>query len=232
MRKISPNGVWNDFAAQLDEQFAYYQNSWNTLTGAADRKIATENYAPTIGVMFEGYVNDLIFAYANRNCSKVMQHLENSIRACLQGTPKAEAAFNKFGDFRHRDHLTKSELKEILDPEGRNTSFPDFATIEDRAQQWLTAAHAQRFANLNAQQRAVINAAIAVRNNLAHRSKSSLDRLNAAFDAGALFPTGLKRNVNLIRQAGHYLKARPNNGDSRATILGHLLRNASEALVH
>ena len=232
MRKISPNGVWNDFAAQLDEQFAYYQNSWNALAGAEDRKIATENYVLTIGVMFEGYVNDLIFAYANRDCSKVMQHLENSLRACLQAAPKAEAAFNKFGDFKHRDHLTKAELKEILDPEGRNTSFPDFAAIEDRAQQWLAAAHAQRFANLNAQQRAVINAAIAARNNLAHRSKSSLDRLNVAFDAGALFPTGLKRNVNLIQQAGHYLKARPNNGDSRATILGRLLRNASEALVH
>ncbi len=232
MRKISPDGVWNDFAAQLDEQFAYYQSSWNTLKGADDRKIATENYILTIGVMFEGYVNDLVFAYANRDCSKVMQHLENSLRACLQTVPKAEAAFNKFGDFKHRDHLTKSDLKEILDPEGRNTSFPDFAAIEDRANQWLAPAHAQKFTNLNAQQRAVINAAIAARNNLAHRSKSSLDRLNVVFNAGALHPTGLKRNVNLIQQAGHYLKARPNNGDSRATILGRLLRNASEALVH
>ncbi|MEL0436685.1 hypothetical protein [Phycobacter sp. K97] len=232
MRKISPDGVWNDFAAQLDEQFAYYQSSWNTLKGADDRKIATENYILTIGVMFEGYVNDLVFAYANRDCSKVMQHLENSLRACLQTVPKAEAAFNKFGDFKQRDHLTKSDLKEILDPEGRNTSFPDFASIEDRANQWLASAHAQKFTNLSAQQRAVINAAIAARNNLAHRSKSSLDRLNVVFNAGALHPTGLKRNVNLIQQAGHYLKARPNNGDSRAIILGRLLRNASEALVH
>lgn len=232
MRKTSPEGVWSDFAAQLDEQRQYFQNSCAALVGATDRKIATENYVLTIGVMFEGYVNDLIFAYANRDCSQVMQHLENSLRACLQTVPKAQAAFNKFGDFKHKDHLTKAELKEILDPEGRNTSFPDFAAIEDRAQQWLLPAHAARFTNLNAQQRAVINASIAARNNLAHRSKSSLDRLNAVFNAGALFPTGLKRNVNLIQQAGHYLKSRSNNGDSRALILGQLLRNASEALVH
>jgi hypothetical protein len=232
MRKISPEGVWNDFASQLDQQDEYFQKSWNTLTGADERKIAAENYVLTTGVMFEGYINDLIFAYANRDCSKAMQHLENSLHSCLKSAPKAEAAFNKFGDFRHRDHLTKSELKEILDPEGRNTSFPDFNAIEERAQQWLAGAHAQRFTNLNAQHRAIINAAIAARNNLAHRSKSSLDRLNIAFDAGALSPTGLKRNVNSIQQAGHYLKSRPNNGNSRATILVRLLRDAAEALVH
>ena len=54
MRKIDPEGVWEDFEDQLDEQSQYYTSSWNTLTGAADRKIATENYALTIGVMFEG----------------------------------------------------------------------------------------------------------------------------------------------------------------------------------
>jgi len=104
--------------------------------------------------------------------------------------------------------------------------------VADGVQQWLAAAHAQRFTNFNAQHRAVINAAIAARDNLAHRSKSSLDWLNNAFDAGALYPTGLKRNVNSIQQAGHYLKSKPNNADPRATILGRLLRDAAEALVH
>lgn len=234
MRKIDPEGVWKDFEEQLDEQSQYYQSSWKTLTGAADRKIATENYTLTIGVMFEGYINDLIFAYANRNCSRVMQHLEDSVRTTLSTTPKAEAAFNKFADFKRRDHLTKTELKEILDPEGRNTSFPNFTAIEDRAQQWLADHHRDKFTGLTAQQKAVVNAVIATRNNLAHRSKGSLDRLNTAFGAGALYPTGLQRNVNRIQHAGHYLKAKhpPNGTDTRATILGRLLKDAAENLVH
>jgi hypothetical protein len=234
MRKIDPEGVWEDFEDQLDEQSQYYRSSWSTLTGAADRKIATENYALTIGVMFEGYINDLIFAYANRDCSRVMQHLENSVRETLAAIPKAEAAFNKFADFKHRDHLTKSELKAILDPEGRNTSFPNFVAIEDRAQQWLADHHRNRFTGLNAQQKALINAVIATRNSLAHRSKGSLDRLNEAFSTGALYPTGLQRNVNRIQQAGHYLKAKhpPNSPDTRATIMGRLLKDAAESIVH
>ncbi|WP_273281678.1 hypothetical protein [Pseudooceanicola atlanticus] len=231
MRKIDPEGVWSDFESQLHDQLQYFQHSWEALDDAANRKIATENYALTIGVMFEGYINDLIFAYANRDCSQVVQHLENSVRECLAGTRKAQTAFDKFGEFNQRSHLTKAELKEILDPDGRNTSFPDYAAIEDRAQQWLAPAHRGRFENLGQQERAVINATISVRNNLAHRSKGSLDRLNQVFEAGALHPTGLRRNVNRIQQAGHYLKARV-NGEARVVILARLLRNASDALVH
>lgn len=118
MRKINPEGVWEDFASQLDEQSRYYEHSWSVLNKASDRKIASENYALTIGVMFEGYINDLVFAYANRDCTQVMQHLENSVRACLDATPKAQTAFDKFGEFKHRAHLSKSELREILDPDG------------------------------------------------------------------------------------------------------------------
>lgn len=233
MRKIDPEGVWRDFESQLSEQSRYYQHSWNKLTDASDRKIATENYALTIGVMFEGYVNDLILAYANRDCSQVIQHLENSVQECLATTPKAKRAFEKLGEFRHKPHLTKTDLKEILDPDGRNTSFPNYSAIEERARQWLVEQNRSRFENLTPQQRAVIDATIAVRNNLAHRSKGSLDRLNEAFNAGALHPTGFKRNVNRIQQAGHYLKAQPpNQGEARVTILGNLLRDASVALVN
>ena len=234
MRKIDPEGVWHDFEKQLDEQSQYYQKSWDALTDAADRKVASENYALTIGVMFEGYVNDLFFAYLNRNCSRLMEHLERSVEGTVSQVPKAKAAFEKFANFRPRKHLNKIELKEILDPEGRNTSFPNFAAIEDRAKKWLADEHRDKFTGLNAQQRAVIDAVIAIRNNLAHRSKGSLDRLNDALSHGALHPTGLKSNVYGIRQAGLYLKAKHvlNGTDTRATVLGSHLRDAAEALVH
>ncbi|MDE2915046.1 MAG: hypothetical protein OXL68_19265 [Paracoccaceae bacterium] len=234
MRKIDPEGVWNDFSDQLDEQSHYYRRSWNTLTNAADRRIATENYALAIGVMFEGYVNDLIFAYSNRDCSRVMQHLKDSVQGAVSTIPKAKAAFEKFADFKLRRHLNKTELKEILDPEGRNISFPNFAAIEDRARQWLADDHCGKFGGLIAQQKAVIDAVIATRNNLAHRSKGSLDRLYTAFSNGALHGTGLQLNVNRIKQAGYYFKAKhpPNGADARATILGRGLKGAAEVLVH
>lgn len=231
MRKIRPNDVWRDFSERLDEQESFYRDTWTALPRGSDRKIATENYVLTIGVMFEGFINDLIFAYANRDCSQVNRHLLNCIDQTLSPVAKAKTAFDRFGDFKQKSHLTKAELKEILDPEGRNTSFPDYSAIESRARQWLVHAYANRFASLNQQRRAVINVAIAARNNLAHRSKSSLDRLNDVLEAGPLHGTGLQRNVNRIQQAGHFFKARPNNTDTRATVLARLLREASEVLV-
>ncbi len=232
MRKASPQGVWEDFRDQLDEQGHYYESSWNALPAAKERRIATENYALTIGVMFEGFVNDFIFAYANRDCSRVMQHLEDSVRGCLGSTPKALAAFEKFADFKHRKHLKKDELKEILDPNGRNTSFPNFAAIEDRARKWLSDAHRDIFVNLTGQEKKIVDVTIAIRNNLAHRSKGSLDRLNKELCAGPLNGTYLQRNVNLVQQAGHFLKSksRPNGNENRATILGHHLRTVAEKL--
>lgn len=230
MRKIDPAGVWADFAEQLDEQGAFYVRSRSVLQAASDRKLATENYILTIGVLFEGFINDLIFAYANRDCARVMEHLEASVRETLQSNQKAAAAFASFAEFKHRQHLTKDELKTILDPSGRNTSFPTHAAIEERVQQWLVAAHAARFARLTPQQKAVIDLTIACRNNLAHRSKSSLDRLNEVLDLGALHPIGLRRGVNLVQQAGNYLKSRMNGG-TRALVLAGLLRASAQEIV-
>lgn len=230
MRKINPDGVWTDFSNQLDEQGLFYVRSCVALPAVSDRKLATENYILTIGVLFEGFINDLIFAYANRDCARVMQHLEASVRETLQPNQKAAAAFNNFAEFKHREHLTKDELKTILDPSGRNTSFPTYVAIEERAQQWLVNVHVARFTRLTAQQKAVIDLTIAFRNNLAHRSKSSLDRLNDALAIGALHPTGLRRGVKRVQQAGNYLKARMQGG-TRATVLAGFVRASAEEIV-
>lgn len=230
MRKIDPEGVWSDFSDQLVEQALFYNRSWDALTAAQDRKIATENYILTLGVLFEGFTNDLIFAYANRNCARVMQHLETSVRDTLQSNQKAAAAYDRFAEFKLQRHLTRDELKTVLDPAGRNTSFPNYVAIEERAQQWLSAAHVERFTRLTAQQKATINLTIAFRNNLAHRSKSSLDRLNEILELGALHPTGLRRGVNRVQQAGNYLKSQINGG-TRATVLAGLLRAAAHEII-
>ncbi len=231
MRKIDPNGIWADFKAQLDEQRQYYSDSWLILTTSEQQRIASENYALAIGVMLEGFINDLIFAYANRDCAKVMTHLENSVQECLRLNSKAEAAYQRFGDFKRKNHLSRDELRTILDPEGRNTSFPDYAAIQSRVDQWLADEHRQPFLSLNAKQKAVLNAVIAIRNNLAHRSKSSLDRLNNTLRAGPLHGSGLQINVKSVQRVGIYLKACPTGNETRADIIGDMLAEAAEKLI-
>lgn len=230
MRKINLAGVLSDFQDQLKEQSEFYNETWDVFSDPAHRKIASENYALAIGVMFEGFVNDLILAYANRDCSKVMEHLKKILAECLKNNSKAKATFEQFGEIRDPKHLTVDKLRAILDAEGRNTSFSDYDAIKKRATQWLAARHRQGFEALNHQDRAIVNVVIAVRNNLAHRSKKSLDRLNEVLLAGPLHDTGLQRNMNRVKQTGNYLKAISTAGETRADVIGRRLGDVARQL--
>lgn len=66
----------------------------------------------------------------------------------------------------------------------------------------LAAAHAANFAGLNAQQKAIVDSVIALRNHIAHRSQRSLDATNDVLARAPLHPTG-------IRRLGAWLKSTP-----------------------
>ena len=231
MRKTDPAGVLESFEEQLEEQSEFYDEVWDAFSDQTHRKMAAENYAIAIGVMFEGFINDLILAYANRDCSRLMQHLRNSVDEALKPSRKAVATFRLFGEIRPRRNLNMDELRTLLDPEGRNTSFPNYDAIEVRAKQWLVPQHFNLFQQVSAQDRAIVDLVIAVRNNIAHRSKSSLDRLNATVAAGSLHGTGLERQGNGVQQVGVYLKTAAGVNETRADILGRRLGNVATSLI-
>ena len=73
----------------------------------------------------------------------------------------------------------------------------------------LTPANAAGIVGLTAPRKAIINALIAVRNQIAHRSERSLEAMKEALAKGALRNTGLQRGVNAVRHVGAFLKAQP-----------------------
>lgn len=229
MRKINPQAVWQDFEIQLTEQLDFFRRSFQALTSAQDRSISSENFALSTGVMFEGYVNDVIMAYVNKDCTQLLDHLTLSIERQLPDG-KARRGFSELGSLGQRKHLNKAQLQSILDPDGRNTSFPSYDAIHARARQWLVQEHLSKFDALDARDKAVVNLAIAVRNNVAHRSKSSLDTLNGAVAVGALYQTGLLRSAYKVGRVGVYLKA-VEKGETRAVLLAKRLQAASSKLV-
>ena len=114
--------------------------------------------------------------------------------------------------------------KSVNDSLGNNITFPNFDQLEERANTWLVQAHAASFTGLSAQQKAVINALISLRNHIAQRSQRSLDAMNDALAAGALHPTGIRRLNNRFHNVGAWLKAMPvGRAESRlATIIAVL----------
>jgi hypothetical protein len=231
MRKIDPDGVLDDFKAQIQEQKEFYEWVQTKRTGNAFRRLAAENYALTLGVMFEGFINDLLVACVNIDASKFADHLKNSMAEKIRDNPKLRVAFDDYCDFSIPAHISKQNLLRLLDPEGRNTSFPNYSSMLDKAKSLLKDIHFDKFNMLEAKRRAVIDLTISLRNNLAHRSRSSFDLLNTTLALPALHPTGLKRGNNRVNDVGKYLQTRVANGNTRISVLSAELVFAAEGLV-
>jgi hypothetical protein len=207
MRKINPDDVRSDFDDLLNEVEIFYQNADEVLARDKDKTLLVENTLLTCTVLWEGFLSDLFIAYINRDSTIFADHLARSLEENISGKPKI--IYDKYCTLSTPAHLKKADLLELLDAEGNNVTFKNYDDIRRHARNWLAPAHAARIQSIGAVQAATVNAWIAIRNYIAHRSKRSLDAMNAALAAGALHNSGLQRGQNNRHHLGAYLKARP-----------------------
>ena len=211
MRKINPADVRADFQKQLSGTEDFYRKGMSALTGDADRSTLAGNTLLILAVQWEGIVNDMFIAYINRDATQFKESIRNAFNEEIRDSGRPKLVFETFGKLEIPDHLTKSQVQDLADLSGNNITFSNFDKLQDRARSWLVAQDAQRFTGLSARQKETVNAMIALRNHLAHRSKRSLDAMNKALEAGALYNSGLQRATNRINLPGSWLKARPPN---------------------
>lgn len=231
MRKISPDGVRSDFDAQLTAVENFYQAGKQAFSSDRDQSTFVEHSLLAAAVIWEGFLSDMFIAYVNRDPARFKQHLEASFNQHLSSSKKPKRVFDQFGTLRFPDHLTKAQVIELADGDGNNVTFSKYQDIEDRADKWLTVPNAQKFRNRSAPEKATINALIALRNQIAHRSQRSLDAMNDALLSGALYQTGLQRGQNKFHNVGAYLKARPAGiQQTRFSIILSTLRAIGAAL--
>lgn len=140
-------------------------------------------------VTWEGFVSDMFIALINRDATRFKQHLKDAFEAHLNTVSKQRRVFDAFGSLDFPQHLRKADVQAFADNVGNNITFPNFAELEQKVSIWLVPAHASKFNGLTVQQKAVINAVVALRNHIAHRSQRSLDAMNDTLAAGALHPT-------------------------------------------
>lgn len=214
MRKISPAGVKADFEAQLLALDAFYEEGLIAFATDSHKSIHTEHTLLAAAVAWEGFVSDMFIAYINRSSTRFIKHLEDSFEAHLKEAKTPKKVFEEFGSLSFPQHLSKKRVHTLANSFGNNITFPNFEELEERAKTLLNTENAQKFAGLSAQQKAVVNALIALRNHIAHRSERSLDAMNDALSKGALHPTGIKRTGNKFHNVGAWLKAVPPGRDS------------------
>lgn len=221
MRKVSPTDVRDDFRTQLAAITAFHTSGYEAFSADADRSTLTEHTLLATAVAWEGFVSDMFIAYINRDATRFKQHLQASFDIHMNASSTPKRVFDAFGTLTFPAHLKKADVLALANSLGNNITFPNFEQLEDRANTWLVPAHASKFSGLSAQQKAVINALVSLRNHVAHRSQRSLDAMNEALAQGALHPTGIRRLNNRFHNVGAWLKATPVGGaDSRlATII-------------
>jgi hypothetical protein len=163
-------------------------------------------------VAWEGFVSDMFIAYINGDATRFKQHLQASFDAHMHSASTPKRVFDAYGSLTFPTHLNKADVLALADSVGNNITFPNFDQLEERANGWLVPGHASKFSGLAAQQKAVVNALVSLRNHIAHRSQRSLDAMNDALAQGALHPTGIRRLNNRFHNVGAWLKATPVGG--------------------
>lgn len=209
MRKVSPKDVRDDYRQQLADLGRFYLTGYATFTSDSDRSTLTEQSLLTAAVAWEGFVSDMFIAYINRDAAKFKKHLQASLDEHLKAAPNPQRVFREFGTLSFPTHLKKATVQDLADGVGNNITFASFAKLEAGAKQWLSTGHAAKFSGLSPQQKAVVDAVIALRNHIAHRSRRSLDAMNEILGRASLTPTGIRRVGNRFHNVGAWLKSTP-----------------------
>ncbi len=206
MRKINPDAVRADFDAAADEVRALYEATIAAMPAEQARiSQMAEQSVLMLGVLFEGFVTDLLAAYVNRDSSTLVVDLEQRMRQSLSSRFGA-AAVAAISTIAFKAHLDKAESYAVLDKEGRNFSYGDAAGLVGKAGQVLTPAHAAGFVALDAADLAILDAMKLMRHWVAHRSTTAKTSMNDALGSADL-PAELQRGTRQINNLGAHLKA-------------------------
>lgn len=209
VRKISPASVRDDYLAQLGNLRTFHSRGFAAFTARADQSTLTEHSLLAAAVTWEGFVSDMFIAYINRDATRFKQHLKDSLENHVRTAATPQRVYAAYGALNFPAHLGKADVHALANGLGNNITFSNFGELENRAGTWLVTAYAARFTGLTNAQKAMVNAVVALRNHIAHRSQRSLDAMNDALDQGALHPTGIRRGTNRFHQVGAWLKATP-----------------------
>ncbi|MBL8578696.1 MAG: hypothetical protein JNK47_15850 [Mesorhizobium sp.] len=229
MRKSNPDDVRADFAAGLADVVAFYNAADAVVTGDKNKTLLVEHTFLAAAVLWESFVSDLLIAYVNRDASRFTVHLRAALETDLG--PKQREIYTRYATLAIPQHIRKADVVSLIDANGNNITFSNFAALEDAAGRWLAPAHAGRITGRSNLEKATVNAAISIRNHIAHRSQRSLAAMNAALANGVFHNTGRGRGPNEVRHVGSFLKAVPvGMQDSRITLYLNAVGGIAAAL--
>lgn len=213
MNKVDTNKIKHDFATRVDAKKAWFDRIALLTTGTAteltDLNFLCENFLTSVYVEFECLISDLFHGYINNSPKTYLSFVEAAIKKSVSAKYSAWHATHI--SFTPPKHINSSQLSTLLDPTNWNITFKDTAALKSRAKEWLTPAHEAKFSAISPSDLALIDAAHALRNCIAHNSESSRKVMNTkikSISSGASCPNDdLKIATNSVNNIGKYLRA-------------------------
>lgn len=212
MRKKDPVLVRSEFAKDLRWLASHHERvreiiDEQALPGRlADMGQLAASTFLTAFAEFEGFVSNLFLAYLNRDFSAYQGWREAAVQQSVR---------SRFDDWtadrtevRRESNPTVREVRDLLDPSGRNLTFKTAGQMLARADDWLVSKHKARIHSLDQHDLRLIDTAKAIRNYFAHGSDSAYSEMNDALSTVDQGPPnrGLGRRTSKVTDVGKFLK--------------------------
>ena len=211
MRKVDPQAIRTEFAAEIDRRLQYFGRASVALSSSnhadADTSLLAEGVFLSASVLFETLVSDLFLAYINR---------DPAVFLSAKKAAASKSVEDKYGAwlvaqmrFQQPKHVSIADVRAQVDAKGYNVAFPDAAALKTKADSWLAPAYAARF-TLSTADASLFDTVKDVRDFLAHRSPSSSTAMNNSLStvAAPAVNQGLGRGVKKVLSVGAFLRAR------------------------
>lgn len=235
MNKIDTNKIKKDFVSRVDAKKAWFDRIASLTTGTAteltDLNFLCENFLTSVYVEFECLISDLFHGYINNDPKTYLSFIEAAIKSSIGDRYSTWHADHI--RFNPPKHINSNQLRTLLDPKNWNITFNNTTELKNRAKDWLIPDHEANFSAISASDLALIDAAHALRNCIAHNSKSSRKVMNTkikSISSGAACPNDeLKITANSINNIGKYLRASTKAG-MRAAVYAERIKAIGASL--
>ena len=206
MRTANPQNIKTDFLSGLND----IEDALTDMVGKGvlpkTKLHITEYSFLASSVLLEGFISDLFVACINRKNGPFTNYLV--ARMQIDSTDEHARRAIQFAAVDIGSHLTLDKIRQVLDPNSWNISFPTAGDLKAKANQWLDDPYKTNFNSISNAHGAILEATKSIRNYLAHRSGASKSTMQAAL-INTRLPTGFQRGVNQVNSVGSFLGCKP-----------------------
>jgi len=199
------------------------------------RKTAAEDIFLRFVVGWETFVSEWFIGCVNRDASRYRQAFETRMNNWLQ--TEVESKYGRYKVVFPPPTLSLSKnpnldaVRDLLDPSEGNIEFRGLQELTQRANQELAPRYAARTAALmGAGANEIVDAALAIRNALAHRSRRAVREMNRRVGEFPSYAV-LRKQTMSSDGIGTYLNAKTPGGEARLLVFRREFGRIARVLV-